>query len=218
MRARHLSLAVIAVVLVFVWAPAWAEEILYFTNGTTMPIRGHEIKGQMIHIDLGDESSMAFPLTMVEKVEEAGKDVRLDAGGGNRRFGGPHPVTGSVPPRERDTADRMGSAELPADPNVQRDKGVAVYRPHAGGPANKARVGYAGNQAVLNGQGRYQGTKTMGTRNVVGVAPNAPKSMSRRSGGAAEFAAKQSGGGSSQPKSTGDDKGEGSASGSESDE
>jgi len=110
----------------------------------------------------------------------------------------------------------MAPADLPGDPNVQSDKGVAVYRPFAGGAPNKARVGYAGNQAVLNGQGRYQGTKTKGSRHVIGEPK--PPTKSRRSGAATMPAAKSSAGSSSKPKKTADDKGDGSASGSESDE
>ena len=82
---------------------ALAEEIIYFTNGTSMPIRRHEIKGDMIHVDLGSEAFMAFPVRMIEKIEAAGKSVTLRASsGGNTVMSarvptpeGNYPVRGS---------------------------------------------------------------------------------------------------------------------------
>jgi len=54
-----------------------AAEIIYFANGTTMAIRGHEAKDGMIHVDLGDESVLAFPEYMVDRIEAAGENVRV---------------------------------------------------------------------------------------------------------------------------------------------
>jgi hypothetical protein len=59
-------------------SPALAEEIIYFTNGTTMPIKSHTVVREMIHVDLGVNSYMAFPLYMVEKVTRAGEEVELN--------------------------------------------------------------------------------------------------------------------------------------------
>ena len=211
MRPSRLFLAVIAIGFAVVSAPAWAEEILHFTNGTTMPIRGHEIKGQMIHIDLGGDSSMAFPLSMVEKVEEAGADVVLDGSpAGNRR------VTGVVPSRHSDSSNKLPRDDGVGDPNVETDdNGVAVYRPYAGGASNKARLGVAGNQQVLQGRGRYAGTQRKGSRHVIGGAPQPggkkevnPVGLAQKSGDAPP------------PKKTSDGESDssGSDSGSESDE
>jgi hypothetical protein len=54
-----------------------AAEIIYFANGTTMAIRGHEAKDGMIHVDLGNESVLAFPEYMIDRIEAAGENVRV---------------------------------------------------------------------------------------------------------------------------------------------
>lgn len=54
-----------------------AEEVIYFTNGTVMPIRAHVVEGDTIKVDLGDNGFMAFPKSVVERIEEAGDDVIL---------------------------------------------------------------------------------------------------------------------------------------------
>ena len=215
MRPSRLTLAVIAIVLAVASAPAWAEEILHFTNGTTMPIRGHEIKGQMIHVDLGGDSSMAFPLTMVEKVEAAGEDVVLDASGGNRMFGGSHPVSGVTPGRHSGSANRLPLDDGRGDPNVQTDdNGVAVYRPYAGsGASNKAKLGVSGDQRVLNGRGRYAGTQRKGSRHVIGGVPQPGGKKDVNPVGLAQKPAT-----ASAPPPRKNEGGDASSSGSESDE
>lgn len=76
MRASRWFPAVVIVgVLV---GPALAEEIVHFTNGTTMPVKSHTVVREMIHVDLGVNSYMAFPLYMVEKVTRAGEEVELN--------------------------------------------------------------------------------------------------------------------------------------------
>lgn len=61
-------------------APAYADEILFFTNGTTMPIKSHLIKDGMIHVDLGARASMAFPATSVDRIEQSGRPVYTTGG------------------------------------------------------------------------------------------------------------------------------------------
>ena len=54
---------------------ARADEVVHFTNGTSMPILGHKVEKDMISVDLGSNASMSFPLSMVESVENAGRNV-----------------------------------------------------------------------------------------------------------------------------------------------
>ncbi len=56
---------------------AQGDEIIHFTNGTTMPIRSHSVADGMIHVDLGTNSYMAFPIGMVEKVTKSGVEIEL---------------------------------------------------------------------------------------------------------------------------------------------
>lgn len=74
-RARAVFVALLAVLLA---ASAWADEVIYFTNGTSLPIRSHRIESDMISVDLGADARMAFPVYMVDKIESAGRNVFLN--------------------------------------------------------------------------------------------------------------------------------------------
>ena len=86
-----------------------AEEIVYFTNGTTMAIISHKVENEMVHVDLGSDAFMAFPEYMVERIEKAGDNVYLPpsfrrtniatsrSGGAPVRMGGNVPNTASFP-------------------------------------------------------------------------------------------------------------------------
>jgi hypothetical protein len=73
MQVRGLAV-VVALGIAFAGIAA-ADEIVYFTNGTAMAIRSHKLENDMIRVDLGNNSAMAFPVSMVEKVESAGRNV-----------------------------------------------------------------------------------------------------------------------------------------------
>ena len=74
---RHKGLVVLALISIVAVGNVLAEEIVTFTNGATMPIRSHEFDGDMIKVDLGDDQFMAFPRSVVEKIEVARGDVQL---------------------------------------------------------------------------------------------------------------------------------------------
>ena len=57
---------------------ASADEVIYFTNGTSLPIRSHRIEKDMISVDLGTDARMGFPVYMVDKIESAGRKVYLN--------------------------------------------------------------------------------------------------------------------------------------------
>ncbi len=88
---------------------ATADEVIYFTNGTTMTIASHRVEKDMIYVDLGSNSRMAFPVSMVDRVETGSGSVVLNAafhpanqalpgaaGGGSSAPAGPvsYPVSG----------------------------------------------------------------------------------------------------------------------------
>jgi hypothetical protein len=85
-------------------APALAEEIIYFTNGKTMAIRGHNVEDGMIHVDLGNDGFIAFPESKVERIVEAGQNVYLapsysKANVSNGRYDGDIKVKPAAPVR-----------------------------------------------------------------------------------------------------------------------
>ena len=65
---RRLSWLLTVLAVAVLSGPAMAEEIIYFTNGTTMPVNGHEVDGEMIVVTLEGDATMAFPKEQVERV------------------------------------------------------------------------------------------------------------------------------------------------------
>jgi len=59
---------------------AFADEIIHFTNGSEMTVRSHSVENdkKMVKLDLGGNSFIAFPLSMVDKIVSAGQDVFLN--------------------------------------------------------------------------------------------------------------------------------------------
>jgi hypothetical protein len=53
-------------------APALAQKVIHFANGTSLPIKDFVIEDSMIHVDLGGDGYIAFPAEMIDRVEEAG--------------------------------------------------------------------------------------------------------------------------------------------------
>jgi hypothetical protein len=59
-------------------ASAFADEIVHFTNGAEMAVKSHVVDKDMVRLDLGGSSFIAFPMTMVDKIMNAGRDVFLN--------------------------------------------------------------------------------------------------------------------------------------------
>jgi hypothetical protein len=68
-------LVTLAVLMTLAVLPSMGDEVVYFTSGTRMVVQGHKVLDNMLHIDLGEESSMALPVAMVEKVTNGSKTV-----------------------------------------------------------------------------------------------------------------------------------------------
>jgi hypothetical protein len=52
-----------------------ADEIVHFANGAEMAVRSHVVQGDMVKLDLGGNSFISFPLTMVDSIASAGRNV-----------------------------------------------------------------------------------------------------------------------------------------------
>jgi hypothetical protein len=61
---------------------ALAEEVVHFTNGAEMTVKSHTIENDksMVKVDLGGNSYISFPMAMVDKIVNAGRDVFLNPG------------------------------------------------------------------------------------------------------------------------------------------
>jgi len=153
--------------------PAMAEQIILFSNGTSMPIRSHKIQGEMIHVDLGNDGFIAFPASMVDRVVEAGKDVVISpsSAGSNQVVGkvetdptGSFPVQGQRPAKRQPRASAAATddaAEFGRD-----ERGMEVHRPFArsGHPA-KARLAAVGDRSSFQ---RRNGDVRRGGKTVIG--------------------------------------------------
>jgi len=97
-----------------------ADEVVHFTNGAEMAVRSHTVERDMVKLDLGNNSFIAFPMAMVDKIVNAGQDVFLNptihpanqavAGSGavdstNRGSGAP--IGGAPPPGVKGAAGVM---------------------------------------------------------------------------------------------------------------
>jgi len=61
---------------------AFADEVVHFTNGAEMTVRAHALENDkaMVRVDLGGNSFISFPMSMVDKIVSAGRDVFLNPG------------------------------------------------------------------------------------------------------------------------------------------
>ena len=156
--------------------PAAAEEILHLKSGATMPIATHEVRGQMIHVDMGGNAFMAFPLSMVDWIEKAGANVLLQPSfhANNVMAPGPPDPTRSYPargiPNRSNTGQLLKQRQQTPNPHVAVDSkmGIAVYRPTPHGSRAKRSLAFWGNRALLEQQsGGPLGTTRVGDRFVI---------------------------------------------------
>jgi len=59
---------------------AFGDEIVQFRNGAEMAVRNHTVETDkaMIRLDLGENNFISFPMSMVDKIVNAGHDVYLN--------------------------------------------------------------------------------------------------------------------------------------------
>lgn len=170
--------------LVLLAAPVAAEEVVVFKSGSALPIVSHKVDGNMIHVDLGNNAFMAFPMSVVERVDKAGKNVmigRSTVGGTNVMSARPDP-TGSFPEQGmassmRGENKRFGDEDQREfDPAIDVVNGVAVYRPVAGSgnpsKADSAVTGHARVRENTGTPGALHGARQVGTKQVIGTPRN----------------------------------------------
>jgi len=167
-------------VAVFLLAlPGTAEEIIYFKNGQSLPIRSHVINEGMVRVDLGENSMMEFPEFTIDRIEIAGKDVLIKRSYGaasNQQVPttqGTFPVQGTRRP-DRNPVPMVDNKVSPikTDPRT----GLAGYFRNGGSTArNRNMIQVTGDMRVFGsnptrrGDGStFTGTTPMGQRHVLG--------------------------------------------------
>jgi len=127
----RVRLTVVAMALfVLTSGAALADEVIHFENGTFLPIRSHTVNDNMVHVVLGSNASMAFPTSMVDRIERGGRlvwDPSVTVA--NRAVEGP------------ETPDVPGTVRLDAAPEIFR-AGTSV-------PASARRSASARRAAMM---------------------------------------------------------------------
>jgi hypothetical protein len=153
LRKSLIPLALAAVALCAAPALAQEQEVIYFTNGTTMTVESHTIEDGMVQVNLGGQSYMAFPMHQIDKIETAQGEVAIPREGANRMV--PSPSNAGVQRGVQPGHVRRGhwtgvEAQSSEDVDVD-DKGVAVFRPFGtDAAANKRQFGVAGRRELRN--------------------------------------------------------------------
>jgi hypothetical protein len=170
---------------------SFAAEVIYFTNGTTLAIRGHEVKDGMVHLDLGNESVLAFPEYMVDRIEVAGKDVKVDTDFNANRMvqGGPRRGAANSGPIDPDEGRKgveqrikayTAKARAEAEERAKAAGGTTTAVPVANvrqvdlNMARDAHPHLAGNPAEPKGIDRVSQRKVMGGKIVLNQGKRRP--------------------------------------------
>jgi hypothetical protein len=109
----RVRLTVVALaVFVLTTGAALADEIIHFENGTFLPIRSHTVKDGMVHVVLGSNASMAFPTSMIDRIERGGRLIYdPSVAATNRAVEGTEPeVEGTVSLNSAPAAYRAGTS------------------------------------------------------------------------------------------------------------
>jgi hypothetical protein len=136
-------------------APTLAEEIVHFTNGTTMAVESHSIEDGNVRVNLGGQGFLAFPLEQIEKIETAEGEAPLPRPSANQIVDRPKATAGIVrgtqPSRHRRGQWQTPTREADRDPVSVDRGGMAVYRPYGkDAPANKRGIGLTGRRELQN--------------------------------------------------------------------
>jgi hypothetical protein len=165
------ALISLAFAVVLVALPAVAEEIVHFTNGTTMVIESHELDGGTVRLNLGGDAFMEFPGAQIDKIETASGDVAISSGASNRIVPSNQGarVTGSRSPRQRGRTWSTVTDSQPDDPRIGVDSnGIAVTRPFANSTNEKRRTLSLTGRRQLQGRSASRQGLPPGTSHQVG--------------------------------------------------
>ena len=162
MTGKPIGTIVLAVAGLALCPAASADEVVHFRNGAEMTVRSHTVAGDMVKLDLGGGSFISFPLSMVDRVASAGKDVYV-----NPVY---HPVNQAV-----GGTDRVSGAVIPVqDLSISGIAGAnAGFHPRPGTGAGQGTMLGVPTSGVLP-EDRYQ------RQNGVTTVPAGPNRSLRR--------------------------------------
>ena len=79
MRSKALSMVLALAVLLLVGSTVSAQEVVHFKSGNVMAAAGHTVEDGMIHVQLGPNSRISFPLGMVDRIVKGDDVVEFNA-------------------------------------------------------------------------------------------------------------------------------------------
>lgn len=199
----HVVAFVLAGIAALVPSAARADQVVYFTNGTSMEVRGHTLEGAMIRVDLGGGAVVGFPRNLVERIEDRGRSVytnpafkpsnvavagsastsRADidttaiAGvppGARFRVAGPRPA-GGIDPNNALVQAAYGEAGVPAAPRPETVAGGNGRIKVRGRMRSSGSAGDAPLGAMPGGNGYAIDNANPGTRQGVPIMSLQPK-------------------------------------------
>jgi hypothetical protein len=170
---RRLAILPLVLALAGLTGVSLAAEVIYFTNGSSIPVRSHFVEDGMLHVDLGDNAFLAFPEEMVEKIEIDGEIHLPPSDPGARNGGSPLMLA---------AGGALGSNDAPAVAAVQRqhrsertsslekdEHGQPVIRPLASDShPGKSRLAVAGTRDVTDAMTQQS---TQAERHLFGAEP-----------------------------------------------
>lgn len=135
----------------------FADEIVHFTNGAEMTVRSHAVEKEMVKLDLGGGSFIAFPMSMVDKIVSSGRDV----------FVNPtiHPANQAIAgPGGAGANGAAGNPTVVADTSIQSGGGAVgfVRQPNAKGGAG-VTLGEAADLQPVAGRADPNGAYAVAT-------------------------------------------------------
>lgn len=137
---------------------ALADEIVHFTNGAEMTVRSHSVQADMVKLDLGGNSFISFPLTMVDSIVSAGRNVFVNPTYHpvNQAVEGQNVASSGAPPvpvQDLRSIGGGGNVGFQRYPGRGAADGTALGEPTIGTPSDQYKK-VNGVTTVLDGAGR----------------------------------------------------------------
>jgi hypothetical protein len=167
------SLIWLSLVVLAASTPALADEIVYFTNGTSMVIETHAVDDttQILRVQLAGAGMMEFPFEQVSKIEDAQGVVSIPGQSTNVVVRGrnTHRIEASRPARHRRESWELTLASKGLSDDVTVANGLLVTRPYGNDAApNKRKL------LVTGSRGARQPLNPRGSRISAGVRQGVP--------------------------------------------
>ena len=144
----------LAVLVVGVTLPAWANEIVYFKNGTAMEVETYSVTDGQVKVKLSGNAMMAFPVEQIDRIEtQDGNVAPLNRPEANRMVPSTTAgtVQGIVPSQYR--RDSWAGDQRGVDDKLDTDEnGMAVTRPFGKDAENKRKLGVVGGTRGVGAQ------------------------------------------------------------------